>query len=78
MPVEYTYLRSENATPVPIMPRSHKLQKSVSVQSVSRIEIDSETTNALPKGHGRKVSRKPSDSVADHRVTYDRRGRPRL
>jgi hypothetical protein len=65
-------LAIRNAAPVPIIPKSHKLQKSVSVHSVScsmqdgdpdfRISIGAETDEALSKGLEKLVFEMTIDS----------------
>ena len=64
-------LAIRKAIPVPIIPRSHKLQKSVSVFPVSdiirpdgKIEIDDGRLEALPKRHELRMSEIWGDSMA--------------
>jgi hypothetical protein len=68
-------LAMRNATPVPIIPKSHKLQKSVSVHSVShfiedvdidfRIRIGAETSEALSEQLERVTSLKIMNGITD-------------
>jgi hypothetical protein len=68
-------LAMRNATPVPMIPKSHRLQKSVSVHSVSRlmknadlgfrIRIGAETPEAVSNGCERTLSQKTRNSLAD-------------
>jgi hypothetical protein len=82
-------LAMRNATPVPIIPKSHKLQKSVSVRSVSRFAEDMHTNYGKRIGakSGKALSKnmKKQSISKDHERpnspdgnTYDRRGRPHL